>query len=51
VTGGALAGKPAIDLGTRDTFADLGATVAFLFGAEGGNGLAGESFAPTLGLG
>ena len=47
--GGALAGRPAVDLGVRDTFADLGATVASLFGV-GPDGLAGTSFAPDLGL-
>lgn len=45
--GGALAGRPAVDLGVRDTFADLGATVASLFGV-GPDGLAGKSFAGEL---
>jgi hypothetical protein len=30
--------------------ADLGATVASLFGAPSGDGLAGSSFAPELGV-
>ena len=51
VTGGGLAGKPAVDLRTRDTFADLGATVASLFGTKTGDGLTGQSFAAALGLG
>jgi phosphopentomutase len=50
VAGGALAGRPAVDLGIRDTFADLGATVAALFGV-GPDGLAGTSFAGDLGVG
>ena len=50
VAGGALAGVRAVDLGTRDTFADLGATVASLLGAPTGDGLAGRTFAPALGL-
>ncbi|MGH2697360.1 MAG: phosphopentomutase [Actinomycetota bacterium] len=50
VAGGALAGRPAVDLGVRDTFADLGATVASLFGV-GPNGLAGTAFARELGVG
>jgi phosphopentomutase len=49
VAGRGLAGKPAVDLGVRDTFADLGATAASLFGV-GPDGLAGTSFAPDLGL-
>jgi phosphopentomutase len=49
VAGGALGGRAAVDLGTRDTFADLGATVADLFGAVP-DGLAGRSFASELGL-
>jgi phosphopentomutase len=49
VTGGALAGREPVDLGTRETFADLGATVASLFGAATGDGLAGVSFADLLG--
>jgi len=50
VAGGGLAGRPAVDLGVRDTFADLGATVASLFGVVP-NGLAGRSFAGELGMG
>jgi len=38
-----------VDLGVRETFADLGATVADLLGVEVG-GLAGASFAGELGL-
>ena len=49
VAGGALGGRAAVDLGTRETFADLGATVADLFAALP-DGLAGASFAPELGL-
>ncbi len=49
VAGGALEGRPPVDLGTRETFADLGATIASLFGAEAGKGLAGESFVDVLG--
>ncbi len=44
---GARAGE-AVDLGTRSTFGDLGATVADLFGVRT-EGLAGESFASLLG--
>jgi phosphopentomutase len=50
VAGGALAGRPAVDLGVRDTFADLGATVASLFGV-GSDGLAGTAFSRELGVG
>jgi phosphopentomutase len=50
VAGGALAGRPAVDLGVRDTFADLGATVASLFGVDS-DGLAGSAFARELGVG
>jgi phosphopentomutase len=50
VAGGALAGRAALDLGVRDTFADLGATVASLFGVAP-DGLAGTSFAADLGVG
>jgi phosphopentomutase len=49
VAGRGLAGRPAVDLGVRDTFADLGATAASVFGV-GPDGLAGTSFAPDLGL-
>ena len=49
VGGGAVLGDRSIDVGTRDTFADLGATVADLFGVAP-NGLAGTSFAPELGI-
>jgi phosphopentomutase len=38
-----------VDLGTRPTFADLGATVADLLAVKT-EGLAGESFAPEIGL-
>jgi phosphopentomutase len=44
---GADTGEP-VDLGTRDTFADLGATVADVLGVNA-EGLAGKSFAPELG--
>jgi phosphopentomutase len=37
------------DVGTRDTFADLGQTVAELLGADG-SGLEGESFVDLLGI-
>jgi phosphopentomutase len=50
VAGGALANRPAVDLGVRETFADLGATVAAIFGV-GPDGLAGASFATELGVG
>jgi len=40
-------GRPGRPLGTRRSFADLGATVAAFFGVEAG---AGESFLPALGL-
>jgi phosphopentomutase len=43
-----LPGGP-VDLGTRPTFADLGATVADLLAVKT-EGLAGESFAPEIGL-
>jgi phosphopentomutase len=39
-----------VDLGVRETFADLGATVAAIFGV-GPDGLAGASFATELGVG
>jgi phosphopentomutase len=48
VGGGLLAGRDPVDLGVRDTFADLGATVAELFGVAS-DGLAGASFASELG--
>jgi phosphopentomutase len=47
--GGALGGRDPVDVGIRDTFADLGATVADIFDA-GREGLAGTSFAADLGL-
>jgi phosphopentomutase len=50
VGGGALRDREPLDLGVRETFADLGATVAEMFGASG-DGLAGRSFASELGLG
>jgi phosphopentomutase len=43
-----LAGGPH-DIGTRETFADLGQTVAELLGADG-DGLEGESFVDLLGI-
>jgi phosphopentomutase len=49
--GGALAARDPVDMGVRDTFADLGATVASLFGVASGAGLAGTSFAAELGIG
>jgi phosphopentomutase len=42
-------GGESVDLGTRDTFADLGATVAELLGVPWGD-RSGASFAPELGL-
>jgi phosphopentomutase len=50
VAGGALGGQDVVDLGIRETFADLGASVASLFGVPGGDGLAGTSFGPELGV-
>jgi phosphopentomutase len=50
VAGGALRRRKPVDLGVRDTFADLGATVASLFGVAP-DGLAGVSFAADLGVG
>jgi phosphopentomutase len=47
--GGSLGDRDPVDLGVRETFADLGATVAELFGVRG-NGLAGTSFARELGV-
>jgi phosphopentomutase len=49
VTGGALGGREPVDLGVRETFADLGATVADLFSVESRE-QAGTSFARELGL-
>jgi phosphopentomutase len=51
VAGGRLNGRAPVDLGDRDTFADLGATVASVFGVPAGDGLAGTSFAGELGVG
>jgi phosphopentomutase len=48
--GGALGSGAARDLGVRETFADLGGTVAELLGVPAGDGLAGTSFAAELGL-
>jgi phosphopentomutase len=48
VAGGGLDARPAADLGVRETFADLGATVADLFGVPSGDGLAGTSFLAEL---
>ena len=50
VGGGALEERDPVDLGVRETFADLGATVAAIYGV-GPDGLAGTSFAAELGLG
>jgi phosphopentomutase len=50
VVGGALDRREPVDVGVRDTFADLGATVASLFGVAP-DGLAGTSFGPELGVG
>lgn len=47
--GAGLGARPAQDLGARETFADLGATIADVFGAER-DGLAGTSFAKELRL-
>lgn len=49
IGGGGAMGDRSVDLGTRETFADLGATVADLFGVAS-DGLFGTSFAPDLGL-
>jgi phosphopentomutase len=49
VAGGRLGGHEPVDLGVRQTFADLGATVAHLFEVEP-RGQAGTSFARELGL-
>ncbi|HEX6206898.1 MAG TPA: phosphopentomutase [Actinomycetota bacterium] len=46
--GGALVDR-SVDVGTRETFADLGATVAALFGVAP-DGLSGTSFTSELGL-
>ncbi len=48
VAGGALEGREPVDLGERETFADIGATIADVLGAAAG-GLAGSSFAKELG--
>jgi phosphopentomutase len=48
--GGLLGDREPVGLGVRDTFADLGATVAGLFGI-GSDGLAGKGFAAELGIG
>ena len=50
VAGGGLGGREPVDLGVRDSFADLGATVASVFGV-GADGLAGTAFARELGVG
>jgi phosphopentomutase len=47
--GGLLDDRKPVDLGVRETFADLGATVADLFGV-GSDGLAGTSFVGQLGI-
>jgi phosphopentomutase len=49
IGGGGLGGRDPVDLGVRDTFADLGATVADLFDVEP-KGQAGTSFTGELGL-
>jgi phosphopentomutase len=49
VAGGALGAHDAVDLGVRDTFADMGATVAEALGFDS-LGLAGSSFLGELGL-
>ena len=49
VAGGALGERDAVDLGVRDSFADMGATVAEALGVDG-SGLAGSSFLRVLGL-
>jgi phosphopentomutase len=51
VAGGGLGGRAPVDLGVRDTFADLGATVASVFEVPAGDGLGGTSFAGELGVG
>jgi phosphopentomutase len=51
VAGGALGDREAVDLGVRETFADLGATVAAAFGVAPDGGLAGTSFLGDLGVG
>lgn len=48
VAGGGMGNREPVELGVRDTFADLGATVASLYGV-GPDGLAGTSFADRLG--
>jgi phosphopentomutase len=49
VAGGALGQSNAVDLGIRETFADLGATIAHVLGL-GAPSLAGTSFLGELGL-
>jgi phosphopentomutase len=49
VAGGAMGGRDAVDLGARETFADLGATAAQALGVDA-SGLAGASFLRELGL-
>jgi phosphopentomutase len=49
VAGGALGEREAVDLGVRETFADVGATAAAAFGVPQGS-LAGRSFLNELGL-
>ena len=49
VTGGALGARDAVNLGVRDTFADVGATGAEALGVNR-SGLAGTSFLGELGL-
>jgi phosphopentomutase len=42
------AGKRNVNLGTRSTFADIAKTIAEYFSVEGGEGLSGNSFLPSL---
>jgi phosphopentomutase len=49
VAGGSLGARDAVNLGVRDTFADLGATAAEALGVNR-SGLAGTSFLGELGL-
>jgi phosphopentomutase len=50
VAGGGMGERGPVELGVRDTFADLGATVAAVLGVAP-DGLAGNSFADRLGTG
>jgi phosphopentomutase len=42
------AGKSNVNLGTRSTFADIAKTVVEYFSVEGGEGISGNSFLPSL---